>query len=93
MSNLRQEFWAMIASHLPEDILKSYHTQGTATFKDDEYFKAFGAKNKTGILTSWLEGKIAVFFGIGQLVTFEWSHEEFLNHFSVDFTQEVFVDV
>lgn len=91
MSDLRVEFWEMIGSHLPDDILRSYHTQGTATFKSDEYFETFGAKNKTGILTSWLEGKIAVFFGAGQLITFEWSHEKFLSHFSVDFTRETFV--
>lgn len=60
---------------------------GTATFKDDEDFKQFGAHNKTGILTcylpDWDGGTFAVIFGEGQWCTFHCTEEEFLQRFDV----------
>jgi hypothetical protein len=63
--------------------------KGTATFKDEEYFRQFCAKNRTGIITAYLpeENIFAVFFGEGQWCTFEWTEEEFLDRFEVDLNE------
>ena len=67
--------------------------KGTATFKDEEYFKEFGAKNRTGFITAWLPGfnedgtaKIGVFFGTGQFIAFDYTVEQFLENFEVVWT-------
>jgi hypothetical protein len=62
---------------------------GKATFKDEEYFKRFCAKNKTGIITAYLPEmqRFGVFFGEGQWVTFEWTEEKFLKHFDVELNE------
>jgi hypothetical protein len=65
-----------------------YH--GIATFKDEEYFRGFGAHNRTGIITAYLpESKIfAVIFGEGQWITFQdWTEEQFLEKFDVVLAQ------
>lgn len=58
---------------------------GTATFKEESYFRDFGAQNKMGIITAYLpdENRFAVWFGEGQWITFEWTEEEFLSKFTV----------
>ena len=59
---------------------------GTATFKDEQYFKEFCAKNRMGIITAYLpeNNKFAVFFGEGQWCTFDWTEKKFLEHFNVE---------
>lgn len=64
-------------------------SHGTATFKDEEYFKMFCAKNRTGTITAYLpeDNIFAVFFGEGQWCTFHWSEQEFLERFDVVLTE------
>ena len=92
MDNLKQELRDVLCAYFPSAILAEYHIQGFATFRDEEDFRQFGAKHRTGILTCWLPkhnedgtSKIAVFFGTGQLITFDWDETEFLKRFEVDF--------
>jgi len=59
--------------------------KGTATFRDEEYFRQFSAKNRTGVITAYLptDNIFAVFFGEGQWITFHWTEEAFLEKFEV----------
>jgi hypothetical protein len=63
--------------------------KGTATFKDDEYFRRFCVLNRTGMITAYLpdENIFAVLFGKGQWITFYWTEEQFLEKFDVVLAQ------
>jgi hypothetical protein len=62
---------------------------GTATFKDDQYFKELRVQNKNGIITAYLpeQNIFAVHFGGPEWITFNWTEEEFLEKFEVELNE------
>ena len=90
------DFMCVTAEEVPGvvDAVKSTWSQqminhGTAIFKDEEHFKQFCAKDHEGIITAYLPEmqRFCVFFGEGQLCTFQWTEEKFLKHFDVELSE------